>query len=121
MTEKQIHPMRRKLPNDRKSVVHKFNVGGHKGYIIVGLFEDGTPGEIFIVCHKEGSTMAGLLDCIAILTSISLQHGVSLDYLINKFKDQKFEPSGITTNPDIQYASSISDYIFRWLGSTFQK
>lgn len=114
-------PSRRKLPNDRKSVIHKFNIASHKGYICVGLYDDGSPGEIFITCNKEGSTIGGLLKQIAILISIALQHGVSLEYLINKFRDQKFEPSGVTTNADIPNATSITDYIFRWMEKKFLK
>jgi ribonucleoside-diphosphate reductase alpha chain len=112
-------PVRRRLPETRHSLTHKFSVGGHEGYITVGLFEDGTPGELFITMAKEGSTIGGLMDVIGTETSLALQYGVPLDALVNKFSHARFEPSGWTTNPDIPVAKSVVDYIFRFLGITF--
>jgi ribonucleoside-diphosphate reductase alpha chain len=113
-------PVRRHLPPTRHSLTHKFAVGGHEGYITVGLFEeDGAPGELFITMAKEGSTIGGLMDTIGTLTSLSLQYGVPLDALVNKFTHMRFEPSGWTGNPDIPNAKSVVDYIFRWLGIQF--
>ncbi|AMV16702.1 vitamin B12-dependent ribonucleotide reductase [Planctomyces sp. SH-PL14] len=112
-------PVRRRLPDTRHSLTHKFNVGGHEGYITVGLFEDGTPGELFITMAKEGSTIGGLMDVIGTETSLALQYGVPLDALVNKFSHARFEPSGWTSNPDIPHAKSVVDYIFRFLGITF--
>jgi ribonucleoside-diphosphate reductase alpha chain len=100
-------------------VTHKFTVGGHDGYITVGLYEDGTPGEIFITMAKEGSTVSGLMDSFATATSIALQHGVPLKLMCEKFAHSRFEPSGWTNNPDIGFAKSIMDYIFRWLHLRF--
>ena len=111
--------IRRRMPDDRQAYTHKFNVGGHKGYLTVGLFEDGTPGELFITISKEGSTISGFLDTVATLTSIALQHGIPLETLVRKFRGQKFEPNGFTANPDIRTTTSITDYIFRWLGLKF--
>jgi ribonucleoside-diphosphate reductase alpha chain len=112
-------PRRRHLPATRHSLTHKFNVGGHEGYITVGLFEDAAPGELFITMAKEGSTIGGLMDTIGTLTSLALQYGVPLEALVNKFTHMRFEPSGWTGNPDIPMAKSITDYIFRWLGIQF--
>jgi len=112
-------PARRHLPATRHSLTHKFNVGGHEGYITVGLFEDAAPGELFITMAKEGSTIGGLMDTIGTLTSLALQYGVPLEALVNKFTHMRFEPSGWTGNPDIPMAKSITDYIFRWLGIQF--
>jgi ribonucleoside-diphosphate reductase alpha chain len=112
-------PVRRRLPDTRQSLTHKFNVGGHEGYITVGLFEDHTPGELFITMAKEGSTIGGLMDVIGTETSLALQYGVPLDALVNKFSHARFEPSGWTSNPDIPHAKSVVDYIFRFLGNTF--
>ena len=113
-------PMRHRLPDERQSLTHKFGVGGHEGYITVGLFEDNkTPGEIFIKMAKEGSTISGLMDNFATAISLSLQYGVPLKTLVDKFQHVRFEPSGWTNNPDIRYAKSITDYIFRWLGSKY--
>src|SRR5262249_5818568 len=112
-------PFRRHLPATRRSLTHKFSVGGHEGYVTVGLFEDGKPGELFIVMAKEGSTIGGLMDTIGTLTSLSLQYGVPLEALVNKFAHMRFEPSGWTGNPDIPNAKSVPDYIFRWLGMEF--
>jgi ribonucleoside-diphosphate reductase alpha chain len=101
------------------SITHKFNIGGHEGYIIVGLYPNGEPGEIFIKMAKEGSTVSGLMDSFALAVSISLQHGVPLKLLCEKFAHTRFEPSGWSNNPDIGYAKSIMDYIFRWLQMRF--
>jgi ribonucleoside-diphosphate reductase alpha chain len=114
-------PVRRRMPETRVSITHKFEIAGHKGYLTVGLFEDGEPGELFIQMNKEGSTIGGLMDSVATLTSISLQYGVPLESLVKKFAFQRFEPSGFTKNPDIRQATSITDYIFRWLGCQFIK
>ena len=112
-------PVRRRLPATRKSITHKFAVGNHEGYITVGLFEDGTPGELFITMAKEGSTIGGLMDVIGTQTSMALQYGVPLEALVNKFTHMRFEPSGWTGNPDIPHAKSIVDYIFRFLAIEF--
>ena len=112
-------PARRRLPATRHSLTHKFSVGGHEGYITVGLFEDGTPGELFISMAKEGSTIGGLMDVIGTETSMGLQYGVPLEVLVEKFSHSRFEPSGWTPNPDIPNAKSVVDYIFRWLGIQF--
>ncbi|MBI2063996.1 MAG: vitamin B12-dependent ribonucleotide reductase [Candidatus Yanofskybacteria bacterium] len=117
--EKEGRYVRIKLPRDRDAKTHKFSVGGHEGYLTVGLYPDGTPGETFIVIAKEGSTVSGLFDTIATLTSVCLQSGVPLKVLVKKFKDMRFEPAGITENPEIRFASSVVDYIFRWLGKKF--
>jgi ribonucleoside-diphosphate reductase alpha chain len=111
--------VRHKLKEERMSVTHKFNIGGHEGYIIVGLYPDGEPGEIFIKMAKEGSTVSGLMDSFALAVSISLQHGVPLKLLCEKFAHTRFEPSGWSSNPDIGFAKSIMDYIFRWLNLRF--
>jgi ribonucleoside-diphosphate reductase alpha chain len=110
---------RRKLAPERDSITHKFSVGGHEGYITVGKYEDGAPGEIFIKMAKEGSTLSGIMDAFALSVSISLQYGVPLRALVDKFVNSRFEPSGYTGNPDIRYAKSIVDYIGRWLGGKF--
>lgn len=112
-------PIRRRLPMDRQAICHKFDIAGHEGYIHVGFYEDGTPGEIFIKMAKEGSTISGLMDTIATLTSLALQYGVPLEALVSKFGHVRFEPSGFTQNPDIPYAKSLTDYIFRFLGTRF--
>jgi ribonucleoside-diphosphate reductase alpha chain len=112
-------PLRRKLPETRASYTHKFDVAGHEGYLTVGVFPDGTPGEMFITMSKEGSTIGGLMDSVAALTSMSLQYGVPLEALVRKFAHQRFEPSGFTKNPEIGRASSIIDYVFRWLAFQF--
>ena len=113
------HPVRRRLPNDCDSIRHKFEIAGHEGYIHVGFYEDGSPGEIFIKMAKEGSTISGLMDTIATLTSMALQYGVPLEVLVNKFGHVRFEPSGFTKNPQIPMAKSLTDYIFRFLGVRF--
>jgi len=114
-------PQRRRLPDTRSSVTHKFSIDSHEGYITVVLYPDGqnTPAEVFIRMSKQGSTIAGLMDTIAILTSLALQYGVSVESLARKFRHTRFEPSGRTENPQIPEASSIADYIFTWLGLTF--
>ncbi len=112
-------PLRKKLPDERTALTHKFNIGGHEGYLTVGLFEDGQPGEIFIKMNKEGSTISGLMDAFAIAVSMALQHGVPLRTLAGKFVHTKFDPSGPTTNPQIRMAKSVMDYIFRYLGTKF--
>jgi ribonucleoside-diphosphate reductase alpha chain len=112
-------PRRERLPDTRQSITHKFNVGGHEGYINVGLYPDGRPGELFITMAKEGSTVGGLMDAFGTAISMSLQYGVPLEVLVNKFSHTRFEPMGHTTNPDIRIAKSVVDYIFRWLGITF--
>ena len=108
-------PLRRRLPDTRTAVTHKFDIAGHEGYLTVGLFENGQPGELFITMAKEGSTIGGLMDGIGTLTSMALQYGVPLEALVRKFAHQRFEPSGFTKNPDIRNASSIIDYVFRWM------
>ena len=111
--------VRHRLPDERFSITHKFNVGGHEGYLTVGLYKEGMPGEIFITMAKEGSTVSGLMDSFACAISIGLQHGVPLKLLCEKFAHTRFEPSGWSRNPDIGYAKSIMDYIFRWLQLRF--
>ncbi len=110
---------RRKLPSERDSITHKFSVGGHEGYLTVGKYEDGTPGEIFIKMAKEGSTLSGIMDAFALSVSIALQYGVPLRALVDKFVNSRFEPSGYTGNREIHYAKSVVDYIGRWLGGKF--
>ena len=112
-------PLRRRLSDTRTAVTHKFDIAGHEGYLTVGLFEDSTPGELFITMAKEGSTIGGLMDSIGTLTSMALQYGVPLDALVKKFAHQRFEPSGFTKNPDIRNAASITDYVFRWMAFQF--
>src|SRR6187399_1431644 len=112
-------PIRRKLPDERHSITHKFDIAGHEGYITVGLFDDGQPGEIFLVMAKEGSTISGFADAFAQAISYALQYGVPLQVLVDKFSHARFEPSGMTRNPEIRFAKSIVDYIFRWLATKF--
>jgi ribonucleoside-diphosphate reductase alpha chain len=119
MKSESGQPLRRRLPETRSAITHKFDVAGHEGYLTVGLFDDGQPGELFITMAKEGSTIGGLMDCIGTLTSLALQYGVPLEALMRKFAHQRFEPSGFTKNPEIRNASSIIDYVFRWLGLQF--
>jgi len=114
-----MKPSRNPLPAERPSIVHKFSIGGHEGYLIVGVYEDGSPGELFIVMSKEGSTIRGLMDSLAVHLSIALQYGVPLEAFINKMKDQRFEPSGFTGNEEIPLAKSVVDYIYRWLELKF--
>jgi ribonucleoside-diphosphate reductase alpha chain len=109
----------RELPPTRPAITHRFQVGGHKGYITVGLYEDGSPGEIFITMAKEGSTLSGMADAFATAISLALQYGVPLRDLAYKFSHMRFEPAGPTGNPEIPVAQSIVDYIFRWLASQF--
>ena len=119
-TESQIaQPVRHKLSEERHAITHKFDIAGHEGYITVGLFEDGTPGEIFLVMAKEGSTISGFADAFAQAVSYALQYGVPLQVLVDKFSHVRFEPSGLTKNPDVRLAKSIVDYIFRWMATKF--
>ncbi|MHC4620386.1 MAG: vitamin B12-dependent ribonucleotide reductase [Planctomycetota bacterium] len=115
----QPRPFRRRLPDTRQSITHKFSVQGHEGYLTVGLYEDGQPGELFITMAKEGSTVGGLMDVIGTCTSMALQYGVPLITLVDKFRHARFEPSGMTSNKDIPFAKSLIDYIFCWLGCRF--
>ena len=112
-------PSRNRMPDTRVSITHKFEIAGHEGYITVGLYQNSQPGELFIQMAKEGSTIGGLMDTVATLTSLALQYGVPLESLVKKFAYQRFEPSGFTKNPDIRNATSITDYVFRWLGCQF--
>jgi ribonucleoside-diphosphate reductase alpha chain len=114
-------PVRRRMSDTRVSLTHKFDIAGHEGYITVGMFDDGQPGELFIQMQKEGSTIGGLMDTVGALTSMALQYGVPLESMVRKFAHSRFEPSGFTKNPDIRTASSITDYVFRWLGCQFIK
>ncbi|MBV8574455.1 MAG: vitamin B12-dependent ribonucleotide reductase, partial [Acetobacteraceae bacterium] len=114
-----MQPLRRKLPDERSSITHKFSIAGHEGYITVGLYPDHTPGEIFISMNKAGSTISGLMDTIAVSVSTGLQYGVPLSFFVDKFSHVRFEPSGWTGNPQLPYAKSIIDYLFRWLGKRF--
>ena len=119
LEEAKRTPIRHRLLDTRESVTHKFSVSGQEGYITVGLYPDGRPGEVFLTMAKQGSTLRGLVDTIAVLSSLCLQYGVPVDTLSRKFAQTRFEPSGYTKNPDIREASSLADYIFRWLGLTF--
>jgi len=119
LREQSGMPLRRRLPETRTALTHKFDIAGHEGYLTVGLFQDGQPGELFITMAKEGSTIGGLMDAVGTLTSMALQYGVPLEALVKKFAHQRFEPSGFTKNPDIRNASSIIDYVFRWMALTF--
>src|SRR5262245_9220866 len=112
-------PRRERLPDTRNSITHKFNVGGHEGYINIGMYPDGRPGELFITMAKEGSTVGGMMDAFGTAISMALQYGVPLEDLVNKFSHMRFEPMGHTTNPDIRIARSVIDYIFRWMGIRF--
>ena len=118
-TEEHPKPSRRRLADERRSITHKFEVGGHEGYVTVGIYKDGTPGEIFIVMAKEGSTISGFADAFAQAISYALQYGVPLEMLVNKFCHQRFEPAGMTRNPKIRMAKSIVDYIVRWMATKF--
>jgi ribonucleoside-diphosphate reductase alpha chain len=115
----QFKPIRHKLPDERAAITHKFSIGGHEGYITVGLYEDGSPGEIFVKMSKEGSTISGLMDSLATIISLALQYGVPLPTLVDKFIHVRFEPSGFTNNKDIPMAKSVMDYIFRWMALRF--
>src|SRR5262249_8242587 len=120
VVEKIVYrPVRRKLPDERHSITHKFSIGGHEGYITVGMYENGDPGEICVAMSKEGSTISGLMDSFATSVSFNLQYGVPLKFLVDKFSHVRFEPSGFTGNAQVPYAKSIMDYIFRWLGAKF--
>jgi ribonucleoside-diphosphate reductase alpha chain len=110
---------RRKLPDERAAITHKFSISGHEGYLTVGLFEDGLPGELFCTMSKEGSTISGLMDAFATSISLALQYGVPLKVLVDKFSHMRFEPSGFTGNPHVPIAKSVCDYLFRWLGLKF--
>ena len=112
-------PVRRRLPDERRAITHKFDIAGHEGYVTVGMFDDGTPGEIFLVMAKEGSTISGFADAFAQAISYSLQYGVPLQALVDKFSHARFEPAGMTKNPDVRVAKSIVDYVFRWLATKF--
>src|SRR6185503_8633306 len=112
-------PHRHRLPDERQSITHKFEIAGHEGYITVGLYEDGQPGELFLTMAKEGSTISGFADAFAQAISYALQYGVPLQDLVDKFSHVRFEPSGMTKNADIRFAKSIVDYIFRWLAAKF--
>jgi ribonucleoside-diphosphate reductase alpha chain len=114
-----VKPRRERLPYTRRSLTHKFDIQGHEGYVTVGFYPDGRPGEVFVTMAKEGSTIGGLMDVIGTAISIGLQYGVPLDVFVNKFAHSRFEPAGFTKNPDIPIAKSITDYIFRWLGMEF--
>jgi ribonucleoside-diphosphate reductase alpha chain len=114
-----VQPRRERLPHTRRSLTHKFDIQGHEGYVNVGFYPDGRPGELFITMAKEGSTIGGLMDVLGTAISIGLQYGVPLEVFVNKFAHSRFEPAGFTRNPDIPIAKSIADYIFRWLGMEF--
>ncbi len=115
----QPRPVRRKLPDERRAIIHKFDIAGYKGYITVGLYEDGSPGEMFLVMSKEGSTISGFADSFAQAISYALQYGVPLQVLVDKFSHARFEPAGLTKNPDVRIAKSIVDYVFRWMATKF--
>ncbi len=119
LREESGKPLRRRLPETRTAITHKFDIAGHEGYLTVGVFQDHQPGELFITMAKEGSTIGGLMDGIGTLTSLALQYGVPLEALVKKFAHQRFEPSGFTKNPEIRSASSIIDYVFRWMAIQF--
>lgn len=114
-----VRAHRERLPNERRSVTHRFSVGGQEGYIIAGMYEDGRPGEVFVKMAKEGSTLSGVMDGLALSLSIGLQYGVPLKVLVDKLINMRFEPSGITENPEIRFATSVLDYLGRWLGGRF--
>jgi len=116
-----VRPSRRRLPDDRRAITHHFSIAGHEGYLTVGVYDDGSPGEIFVRMAKQGSTISGLMDSFATVVSLALQHGVPLDVLCAKFSHTRFEPSGWSGNPKIGYASSLMDYLFRWMELKFLK
>jgi ribonucleoside-diphosphate reductase alpha chain len=120
-SELTMPAVRRRLPDERHSLTHHFSVGGQEGYVTIGLYEDGLPGEMFIRMSKEGSTVSGLMDSFATAVSLALQYGVPLQVLCNKFSHTRFEPSGWSGNPQIGYAKSLMDYLFRWLELRFLK
>ena len=113
------HAHRQRLPDERASLTHKFSVGGSEGYITVGMYDDGRPSEVFIKMSKEGSTLSGVMDGLALTLSIGLQYGVPLKVLVDKLVNTRFEPSGFTENPEIRFATSVLDYVGRWLGGRF--
>jgi ribonucleoside-diphosphate reductase alpha chain len=115
----EVKAVRRRMPDERRAITHKFSIGGHEGYITVGMYDDGSPGEVFLSMAKEGTVVSGLVDSIAIAISLALQHGVPLSLLVEKFSHTRFEPSGFTGNPKIPMAKSVLDYVFRWLGQKF--
>ena len=115
----EARPQRIKLPDERQAFTHKFSIAGHEGYLTVGLYDDGAPGEIFLRMAKEGSTVSGLMDTIAKMTSIALQYGVPLEKLVHQFSHTRFEPSGFTNNREIPIAKSVTDYVFRFLGNRY--
>ena len=120
MPESEPSPaIRRHLPDERRALTHHFSIAGQEGYLTVGVYEDGLPGEIFITMAKQGSTISGLMDSFATAVSLALQYGVPLEVLCSKFTHTRFEPSGWSGNPKIGYAKSIIDYIFRWLELKF--
>jgi len=112
-------PRRMRLPDERKAITHKFLIAGHKGYVTVGLYDNGQPGEIFITMNKEGTVISGLMDAFAASISLALQYGVPMKALVNKFVHMRFEPSGFTNNPKIRIAKSVIDYLFRWMALKF--
>jgi len=116
-----VRALRRRLPDERRAITHHFSIAGQEGYLTVGVYDDGSPGEIFVRMAKEGSTISGLMDSIATLVSLALQHGVPLDVLCTKFSHTRFEPSGWSGNPKIGYATSLMDYLFRWMELKFLK
>src|SRR6516225_68960 len=116
-----VRAIRRWLPDERRAITHHFSIAGQEGYLTVGVYEDGSPGEIFVRMAKEGSTISGLMDSFATVVSLALQHGVPLDVLCAKFSHTRFEPSGWSGNPKIGYASSLMDYLFRWMEMKFLK
>ena len=116
----KVGPKRRRMPRERQSITHKFSIGGHEGYITAGMYEDGTVGEIFLTdIGKEGSTLRGMMNAFATAISLSLQYGVPLETLVRKFSYMRFEPEGMTSNPEIPFSKSLPDYIMRWLASRF--
>ena len=118
-TELFARAQREKMPYERASITHKFSVSGHEGYVTVGMYGDGRPGEVFIKMSKEGSTLSGVMDGLALTISLGLQYGVPLKVFVDKLVNTRFEPSGITSNPNIRFVSSVLDYIARWLGGRF--
>jgi len=116
-----VRALRRRLPDERRAITHHFSIAGQEGYLTVGVYDDGSPGEIFVRMAKEGSTISGLMDSIATLVSLALQHGVPLDVLCAKFSHTRFEPSGWSGSPKIGYATSLMDYLFRWMELKFLK
>ncbi len=116
-----VHAIRRRLPDERRAITHHFSIAGQEGYLTVGVYDDGSPGEIFVRMAKEGSTISGLMDSFATVVSLALQHGVPLDLLCAKFSHTRFEPSGWSGNPKIGYATSLMDYLFRWMELKFLK